>query len=114
MALLTPTITYYRSTDFPLVANVTPPEGLTVVTGLFTVKTSQNDTDADDSTALLSKTVAASDDSCDFSIEPDDISDSTSPGTYYYSMHMVMSDGKIYPYAAGKFTLKATTTNREA
>ena len=114
MALITSQITYYRSTSYSFEATVTPPAGLHTVTGLFTIKTDPYDDNATDSDAIVKKTVSAVSNVCTFNIAPSDIADSVDPGTYHYSIHMIMSDGNIYPFAAGKFILKATTTNRES
>lgn len=114
MALITSSIDYYRSTNYSFEATVTPPAGLSTTTGLFTIKTDPFDADATDSDAIVKKTVSAVGNVCTFNIDPADISDSVEPGKLYYSIHMVMSDGKIYPFAAGTFNLKATTTNRES
>lgn len=114
MALITSPITYYRSTSYSFEATVIPPEGLSTTTGLFTIKSEPFDDSATDADAILKKTVSAVDDVCTFSIAPSDIPDSVEPGKLYYSIHMVMSDGNIYPFASGVFNLKATTTNRES
>lgn len=114
MALITSSITYYRSTSFSFDATITPPTGLTVVTGLLTIKTNSFDDDATDNSAIVKKNVSAVGNVCTFNIAPADITDATDPGTLFYSIHVIMSDGKIYPFAAGKFILKADSTNREA
>lgn len=57
MSLITDAITYYRSTNYDLTASVTPPDGLSVVTGLFTVKTDEYDTDATDTDAIVPMSV---------------------------------------------------------
>jgi len=114
MALITSTITYYRSTYYEIEVVVTPPGGLTATTALFTVKSEKYDDDSNDSTAVISKTVSLSDNKGTIVIEESDIADSVAPGTLYYSVHTVLSDGNVYPFASGKFVLKATTTNRES
>lgn len=114
MSLITTSITYYRSTSFSFEATPTPPDGLTVSSGLFTVKENQYDTDATDATAIIKKSVAAVAGVCEFNIAPGDVADTVEPGAYWYSIHIVLSDGKIYPFASGKFNLKATSTNRES
>lgn len=114
MAIISSTITYYRSTSYSFQATVVPPEGLTVETGLFTIKTESFDDDPTDDSAIVKKTVSAVDNVCEFDIAPTDITDATDPANLFYGIHMIMSDGKIYPFAAGKFNLKATPTNREA
>lgn len=107
-------ITYYRSTTFPLTVTVTPPDGLTANTALFTVKTDQYDDDASDTDAIVKKTISGVGNVFTTSIDPSDIADSVDPGTYYYSIHIVLSDGTIAPFADGKFYLKADPTNRES
>lgn len=114
MALITDSITYYRSTSYQFQATVVPPDGLSVDTGFFTVKTEPYDSNATDTDAILKKDIAAVSNVCTFTIDPANIPDSVEPGTLNYSIHMLMDDGKIYPFAAGKFYLKATTTNRES
>lgn len=114
MALITSTITYYRSTSYSFDATVIPPAGLTTTTGLLTIKTTPFDDNATDTGAIVKKNVTAVANVCTFDIAPSDITDATDPGNYYYSIHMIMSDGNIYPFASGKFMLKATTTNRES
>lgn len=115
MALITSTITYYRSTSYSFQATVKPPTpDLSVAKGLFTVKETPFDSSPPDSTALIQKTVTAINNVCDFSILPEDISDNIEPSKMYYSIHVIMNDGKIYPFASGRFNLKATTTNRES
>ena len=114
MALITSTITYYRSTYYTIEVEVTPPDPLTAAMALFTVKADKFDDDSSDTTALVKKTVSLSGNKGTITIEEGDIADSTAPGTYYYSVHTVLSDGNVYPFASGKFVLKATTTNRES
>ncbi len=114
MALITSTITYYRSTYYEIEVEVTPPDPLTAVTALFTVKSDKYDDDSSDTTALVKKTVALTGNKGTITIEEGDISDTTDPGTLYYSIHTVLSDGNVYPFASGKFVLRATTTNRES
>lgn len=114
MALITSTITYYRSTYYTIEVEVTPPDPLTAVTALFTVKSEKFDSDSTDTTALVKKTVALTGNRGTITIEEGDISDTTDPGTLYYSIHTVLSDGNVYPFASGKFVLRATTTNRES
>ena len=114
MALITSTITYYRSTYYTIEVEVTPPDPLTATTALFTVKSDKFDSDSTDTTALVKKTVSLSDNKGTIVIEESDIADSVAPGTLYYSLHTVLSDGNAYPFASGKFVLKATTTNRES
>ena len=114
MALITDKITYYRSTNFSFEATVTPPSGLTATEAFFTVKSTSFDDSATDADALVKKDVTPVSNVATINILPTDFADTVDPGNYYYSIHFVMSDGKIYPFASGKFILKATTTNRES
>ena len=114
MALITSTITYYRSTYYTVEVEVTPPDPLTATMALFTVKAEKFDSDSTDTTALVKKTITLTGNKGTITIEEGDIADSTAPGVYYYSVHTVLSDGNVYPFASGKFVLKATTTNRES
>jgi len=114
MALITSTITYYRSTYYTIEVEATPPDPLTATTALFTVKREKFDDDSTDTTALVKKTVTLTGNKGTIAIDEGDITDATAPGTYYYSIHTVLSDGNVYPFASGKFRLVATTTNRES
>lgn len=114
MALITSTITYYRSTYFTIDVTVTPPGSLTASTALFTVKAEPYDDSATDTTAIIKKTVALTNNSGTIAIVETDVSDSTPPGNYYYSIHTILSDGNSYPFASGKFVLRADSTNRES
>lgn len=114
MALITSTITYYRSTYYTIEVEVTPPDPLTAAMALFTVKAEKFDDDSSDTTALVKKTITLTGNKGTIAIEEGDIADTVDPGTYYYSVHTVLSDGNVYPFASGKFVLKATTTNRES
>ena len=102
MAIIKSKITYYRSTSYSFQATIDPPEGLTVAEGLFTIKSEPFDDDVTDSSAIVQKNVAAVDNVCTFNIEPGDITDATDPGTLYYSIHVIMDDDTIYPFASGK------------
>jgi hypothetical protein len=112
MELITVDITYYRSTYFPFYVSVTPPTGMTATTALMTVKTTQNDEIADDSSALFKKSIPLTANVGQTSINNSDIDDTVDAGTYYYSIHVILSDGNPYPFANGKFILKVDTTNR--
>ena len=112
--LIKDTITYYRSTSFDFEVAVNPPEGLTATDVFFTVKSDKYSPDASDTDAILKKDVTPSSNVGTISIAPNDIADSVEPGTLYYSIHVKFDDGNIYPFAAGKFKLVATTTNRES
>jgi hypothetical protein len=114
MALITETITYYRSTYFEIEVNVTPPDGLTADELLFTVKADSYDDSATDTTAIIKKDVALTAGTGTVVIQETDVADTVEPGKYYYSMHVVLSDGNPYPFAVGRFELKADTTNRES
>ena len=114
MALITSTITYYRSTYYTIEVEVTPSDPLTATTALFTVKREKFDDDSTDTTALVKKTITLTGNKGTIAIDEGDIADTVAPGTYYYSIHTVLSDGNVYPFASGKFRLVATTTNRES
>lgn len=114
MALITNEITYYRSTSYSFAITVTPPSGLSFTKAFFTVKTNKSDNDATDTSAILKRDATPVGDTATINIAPGDIGDSVDPGKYFYSIHVLLSDGKIYPFAFGRFTLIATTTNREA
>lgn len=113
MALITSTITYYRSTYFSIEVDVTPPDGLTAAEALFTVKEEKYDDSATDATAVIKKDVLLSSNSGTIEIENTDVADTVEPGNYYYSIHVRMDNNDVYPFAAGKFKLVANTTNRE-
>lgn len=114
MALITSTITYYRSTYFTIDVTVTPPDPLTASTALFTVKADPYDDSATDTTAIIKKTISLTSNSGTIAINESDVADTTEPGNYYYSIHTILSDGNSYPFASGKFVLKADSTNRES
>ena len=113
-ALIKDTITYYRSTSFSFEVAVTPPDGLTATNAYFTVKTDKFSSDVSDTDAILKKDLALSSNAGTITIAPNDIADSVEPATMFYSIHIKLSDGSIYPFASGKFKLVATTTNRES
>lgn len=113
MALITETITYYRSTYYEIEVNVTPPSGLSATELLFTVKDDSYDDSALDTTAIIKKDVALTGNTGTIAIEETDVADTVEPGKKYYSMHVVLSNGNIYPFANGRFELKADPTNRE-
>lgn len=114
MALITSTITYYRSTYFDIEVNVTPPSGLTATNLFFTVKEDKYDDSATDTTAIIKKDVALSGGTGTIAIEETDVADTVEPGKKHYSIHVVLSDGNVYPFASGVFQLVADTTNRES
>ena len=113
MALITNEITYYRSTSYSFTVKVTPPSGLSFTKALFTVKTNKSDNDSTDASAILKRDATPVGDTATINIAPGEIGDSVDPGKYFYSIHVMFSDGNIYPLAFGRFTLIATTTNRE-
>jgi hypothetical protein len=45
-------------------------------------------------------------------ISPTDIADSIAPGTYYYSIKIIDSNGDEYIGDSGQFRLMAVSTNR--
>lgn len=113
MALITSTITYYRSTYFTIEVDVTPPDGLTAAEALFTVKEDKYDESATDTTAIIKKDVTLTSNAGTIEIQNSDVADTVEPGNYFYSIHIRMSDNDVYPFASGKFKLVADTTNRE-
>jgi len=113
MALITETITYYRSTYFSIEVEVTPPDGLTAAEALFTVKADSYDDSATDTTAIIKKDVALTANTGTIEIDNTDVADTVEPGNYYYSIYIRMDNNDVYPFASGKFKLVATTTNRE-
>lgn len=114
MPLITAGIIYYRSTYFEINVDVTPSSNLTATKALFTVKTVPYDDSGSDTTALIKKDVNLNNNAGVITIEKNDVADTVAPGKYHYSIHIIMSDGKPYPFAIGKFELKATTTNRDS
>ena len=113
MALITSTITYYRSTYFPIEVNVTPPDGLTAAEALFTVKENQYDDSSTDATAIIKKDAALVSNAGTIEIENTDVADTVEPGNYFYSILIRMDNNDVYPFANGKFKIIATPTNRE-
>ena len=73
MALITSTITYYRSTYYTIEVEVTPPDQLTATTALFTVKSEKFDDDSTDTTALVKKTIALTGNKGTIAIDEGDI-----------------------------------------
>ena len=112
--MITTSINYYRSTYFEIDVNVEPPEGMTATKALFTVKPKQYDDEATDATAIVKKDVSLTGNSGAIAISDTDIADTVEPGKYYYSINVVMSDGNPYPFAMGRFDLRANTTNRSS
>lgn len=92
---------------------MTPPDGLTATEALFTVKDDRYDESATDATAIIKKDVALTSNSGTIAIEESDVADSVEPGKKFYSIHVILSDGNVYPFADGRFDLKADPTNRE-
>jgi hypothetical protein len=105
-------ITYYRGTTFPIAVTYTPPAGIAGATALFTVKTSQSDTDPVDAAAIVKKDITLTGNAGSSQIAPGDVADTVTPGTYFYDLKVLDANGAIYPIAADKFELKATPTNR--
>ena len=80
MALITSTITYYRSTYFTIDVSVAPPDPLTASTALFTVKADPYDDSATDTTAIIKKTVALTSNSGTIEIQESDVRTQWSQG----------------------------------
>lgn len=109
-------ITYNRGTTFSI-THIYQKNGAPSTDGqtlLFTAKTQESDSDDDDSTAFLVKSVAMSGSTNVITIEPDDILPSVSPGNYYYDIKVVEGANVVYLADSGKFILDATPTNRLA
>jgi hypothetical protein len=112
-------MTYVRSTTFKFTHTyqkngVNSSDGISL---LFTVKPTEFDSDASDSTAILTKTVAMTGATTVVTIDPTDIADTVAPGDYFFSIHIKESNGPpavIYPGISGTFKLVGDSTNREA
>lgn len=79
----------------------------------FTVKTTEFDSDTDDSDALVKKNVTDGDSSgnATITIDPADTSTIT-PGRYYYDIKVEEAGGDIYKVDEGRFVLDGSPTNR--
>lgn len=79
----------------------------------FTMKPSEYDTSADDSSASVLKNVSDGDSSgsATISIDPTDTSELT-PGKYFYDIKVQESGGNIYKVDEGTVKLDGSPTNR--
>jgi hypothetical protein len=110
-------ITYTRGTTYLLTHTFTAPQYLGAKL-LFTIKNVANDTDVTDTTnsIITPKTIVMSGSTFPqttvITISPTDIAATVAPGTYYYSLKVIDSNGGEYLGDSGQFVLKATSTNR--
>ena len=92
---------------------------ITGATILFTVKSVEYDSDATDSTALITKSVTSHDDPTNgestITILPADTRDLT-PGNYYYSIKIdkASDDQTVYELSEGRLVIDGDPTNRIA
>jgi hypothetical protein len=86
-------------------------EGATV---FFTVKPNAFDSDADDSEATISKTITSHTDAAagQTTISLTDVETNLYPFSYFYSVKVKESDGKIYTAQSGRLLVEANTGNR--
>jgi len=113
------TIVYSRNTTYTFdhvyqKNGVNSNDGLTL---LFTVKKDQYDTVANDSSAIIKKSIAMSGATTVVTIDPGDIPDSLEPNDYFFDIKVIESYGPppvIIQCTQGTFTLEAYATNREA
>lgn len=92
-------------------------EASTLVGGTvrFTMKEAEYDTDATDTTALISKDITSGNSSGEatITINPSDTA-TLEPGTYYYDIKVEESGGNIYKVDEGRIKLDGSPTNRLA
>lgn len=94
---------------------------LTGCTVYFTLKSAEYDTDADDSDALVAKTlIQANGDipdhlvgAVDIEVLPGD-TDTLTPGKYHYDIKVKESDNRVYKVDEGTIKLDGSPTNRSA
>jgi hypothetical protein len=108
------TLEYTRGTTYKMTFNYTPPDGAPDgATALFTVKTEIDDDITDTTNELVKKNVGMTDNSCEITIAPGDISMSFDKGgNYVWDIKVIDADDNIYPAVSGKFKLDVTATNR--
>lgn len=111
-------ITYTRGTTYTI-THIYKKNGVPSTAGTmlyFTVKPTQNDSDAADSTAIIDKQISMSGATTVFSINPADVAVTVQPGDYYYDIKVKETTSPLVVYLAdsGAFTLTATPTNVEA
>lgn len=112
-------LTYDRGTTYAITVNYQENGVATDITGasiFFTVKESEYDTNATDSTALISKTVTSHTTPLSgistITIDPTDSEDIT-PGNYYYDIKIKKAGAQIYKLVEGRFIIDASPTNRQ-
>ena len=105
-------LTVRRGTTQPF--TYTHPEAMTGGTIYFTVKPAEFDADADDSDALIFKTITtftSGDTVASWELSDSDLQ--IEPDTYYYDVVYEAADGKtIPPIVEGKFKVVGKVTNR--
>lgn len=110
-------ITMNRGTTFAIdVDYQVDGEPATLVGGVvrFTVKSTEYDSDADDSDAILVKNVSDGDAQGHATISIDPVDTATiTPGNYYYDIKVENADHDIYKIAEGRFKLDGSPTNRQ-
>lgn len=91
------------------------PETLVGATVRFTIKTTEWDTDMDDSDAVLLKNVTdgTAEGQATITIDPEDTAEIT-PDKYYYDIKVEESGGEIYKVDEGTIKLDGSPTNRGA
>ena len=116
------TIKIDRGTTVPITVNYTVDGIATDITGstiLFTVKSVEYDSDATDTTAVITKTVTSHTDPTagvsTITLLPADTR-SLTPGDYYYSIKIDIDsdDLVVYELSEGTFTIDGDPTNRIA
>lgn len=114
-------ITIYKKTDQTITfqyyeSDETTPRSLVDCTLFFTVKADSSDSDADDSEAVIFKTVTVHTTPASglSAITLTDADTDVSPKKYFYDVKVKESDGNIYLAQRGRLTVTATVTNRTA
>lgn len=106
--------TYSRTMTYKEDGVTTSLVGATV---FFTMKSAEYDTSADDSTAIVSKTLSgvdlpdAADGLATITLDPED-TDLVEPGDYFYDIKVKKSTGEIYKTDEGTIKLDGSPTNR--
>lgn len=109
-------ITYDRGTTYVLTHiyqknGVNSSDGQTL---FFTVKTTDNDTSAADSTAILQKNITMSGATNVITILPTDIPVTQAEGKFFYDLKVKESATVTHKVDEGSFVLKASPTNRNS
>lgn len=110
-------ITYPRGTTYLITHTYTAPQYLGSKL-IFTAKTVKDDSDTTDLTnaVLTPKEINMSGSTFPqttvITINPGDVSVNTQPGSYYYSIKVIDTNGDEYIVASGKFILTAVPTNQ--